>query len=110
ADWIVQSNWQPRLIHCHDWMTGLLPFIIKDKHLPYKSILTIHNLSYQGKRPKRTFDHLGLERVSVTKTVNLLRVGIVAADKVNTVSPTYAKEVLSRQFGQGLSAVLRSRA
>ena len=100
------SELNPQIIHCHDWHTGLIPFLIKNKNLPFKSILTIHNLAYQGIYEGQLVNQLlGLN--FSTKLVNCLRQGILNADYVTTVSPSYAQEILTPQFGYGLSPALR---
>src|SRR5207244_4912366 len=81
------------------------------------TVLTIHNLLHQGLCPRELFDWLGLPRDLWTpegaefySQLNFMKAGIVCADLVNTVSPTYAKEIQTPQFGEGLDGLLRSRA
>lgn len=96
------------IIHCHDWQTALVPFVVKKRDLSFKTLLTVHNLGYQGVYPgKEVEKRLGLEFRS--QDLNFLRLGIENADLVNTVSPTYAKEILSKRFGCGLEKTLRKR-
>jgi starch synthase len=82
---------KPDIIHCNDWHTGFLVKLLKDKS--YKTIFTIHNLANQGK----------------WKRNNLMAEGIKNANKVTTVSPNYAKEILTKEYGEGLETVLRQR-
>ncbi len=110
------------ILHAHDWQTGLLPLYLKSTHAadPYfartRSVLSIHNLGYQGFFPVENFSALGLEGrfctprfVEFYGLLNLLKAGIVSADAITTVSPTYAHEVLTTTGGFGLDGVLRDR-
>jgi starch synthase len=114
------------IIHCHDWMTGLTPQLINDcgiinKHKVPKTILTIHNLAFQGS------DFININRLNPAlqkppviyfpefwnnqkwEKINFLKQGIKYADAITTVSPTYAKEILSKTNGEGLSNYLSRR-
>jgi starch synthase len=110
------------VIHCHDWPTGLVPLLLKSKYAtdPFfantKSVMTIHNLAYQGVFPAEDFPKLGVdgrffneEQVEYFGKINLLKTGIVFSDYVTTVSPQYAKEILSQEWGCGLEGVLLKR-
>ncbi len=110
-------DWTPDIVHANDWHTALVPAFVKSLGLPRsrnaKSVLTIHNLAYQGVFPRSQAGAIGLEGAALEPylrgdQVNLLRGGILTADLVNTVSPTYAREVL--ELGDGLEAELASRA
>jgi starch synthase len=107
--WIRTQPWQPDLIHVHDWMTGLVPYLVRKNELTYKTLMTIHNLAYQGTMTREYIAAAGITPPSSAKLINPLKVGIMEATRVNTVSPTYAKEVLTREFGCGLEATLRRR-
>jgi len=105
------------IVHCHDWQTGIIPLYMKHSRLKAKSIFTIHNLGYQGKFPARKFPLLGLEKnymsakgLELYGDMSFLKAGIVYADKVTTVSRTYAHEIQSPELGFGLDGVLRVRA
>ncbi len=114
----------PDVIHCHDWQTSLIPIYLKDprtkkpgfwKKTP-RSLLTIHNMAYQGVFAKEQlpqtglgWDYFSMSGVEFYGKVNLLKGGIVFADHVNTVSPTYAGEVLTAKGGCGLEGVLDHR-
>jgi len=114
----------PDVIHCHDWQTALIPIYLKDprtkkpafwKKSP-RSLLTIHNMAYQGVFPREQlpltglgWDHFSLSGVEFYGKVNLLKGGIIFSDHVNTVSPTYASEVLTAEAGCGLEGVLANR-
>ncbi len=94
-----------KIIHCHDWHTSLIPFLLKKKKL--KTLLTIHNLAYQGILKAEL-----INRLLATKFkgfVNCMENGIRNADVITTVSPNYAKEILSPEFGFGLEKALNER-
>ena len=117
-------GFQPDLIHCHDWQTGLVPVYLKERFHEgdffrnMKSVITIHNLKFQGKWDTRTVqDITGLPRHYFTpdkleayKDANLLKGGIVFADAVTTVSNTYAEEIKTPFYGEGLDGLLRARS
>jgi starch synthase len=115
-------DFKPDIIHCHDWQTSLIPVYLKTIYAVdhfYKKIrtlLTIHNIGYQGIFLKDEFIKLGLdwnlfdvEGLEFYGKINLLKGGIVFSDIINTVSPTYAKETLTSEFGFGLEGVLGNR-
>ena len=119
---MVHLNWFPDIAHCHDWHTGLLPVFIKEaapfnkKYSKIKSVFTIHNLGYQGRFLAETIKHAGLswdlftpEKLEFYGQVNFMKGAILYSDKITTVSPTYAKEILKPEFGEGLDGVLRDR-
>lgn len=116
-------GFSPDIIHCHDWQTGLVPLYVKTIYGddPFFSatatLLTIHNLGYQGVFPASDFPITNLgwelftpEGIEFYGNVNFLKAGLIAADLLNTVSETYAKEILRPEFGFGLDGVLRKRA
>jgi starch synthase len=111
------------IIHCHDWQTALIPAYLKTVFAddPFwartKTVLTVHNLGYQGVFPAEAFSLLGLparifsvEGLEFWGKVNFLKGGIIFADRITTVSPTYAKEIQTPEFGYGLEGVLKARA
>ncbi len=114
---------KPDVIHCNDWHTALVPLFFKEmyKAIPYfsemKTVFTIHNLKHQGNFDKAIFDDLlGLAgRTEAWKALeyydrlNFMKAGIVMADKVTTVSPTYAEEIKGGFYGEGLDFVIASR-
>ena len=110
-------GWQPDIIHCQDWHTGILPLLIKIKKPKFKTIFTIHNLANQGKwRAEKIFSFLGLSgrehpnlRKLTNRDLNLMEQGIMGADIINTVSQTYAKEILTKEYGEGLENTLLER-
>lgn len=95
------------ILHCHDWHTGIIPYLNKAKRDNFKTILTIHNLQYQG-----VYGHWLVNKFLSTgfaKDVNCLETGILNADLITTVSPNYAKEILTPEFGSGLQRSLKKR-
>jgi len=113
----VQMGWQPDLLHLNDWPTALAAGYAQWRNVAVPSLLTIHNLAYQGifqpdclRRvgiPREAFD---LEGVEFHGNVSFLKAGIAFAAEVNTVSPTYAREITTAEFGCGLDGLLRLRA
>ena len=115
-------DWIPDVIHCHDWTTGLVPVFLDTTDLdgPLKTIstvMTVHSLQHQGLCNPRILDfaHLPSRLLRASGivsegTVNLLRGGIYYSNKVTTVSPTYAREILEPELGCGLDQVLRARS
>ncbi|MFH0796913.1 MAG: glycogen synthase GlgA [Candidatus Omnitrophota bacterium] len=116
-------KFQPDIIHCHDWHAALLPVYLKEnfKAEPFyqkiKTIFTIHNLGYQGVFPKERWPMLSLperlfnpEGLEFYGKINLLKAGLIWSDRITTVSPTYSREIRSKEFGQGLEGILQKRA
>lgn len=109
--------WTPHIIHCNDVHTGLLPLLVRESRLAVKTMLTIHNLSYQGKAPVKVLTKLGIDESKckvlkweiASKQINFLMEGIVHADVITTVSPTYGREIMTEEFGSGLEEILRGR-
>lgn len=106
-------GWQPQIIHNNDWQTAGIPIKIKLLNLNYHSLLTIHNIGYAGRTKIETlkkfaFQEKNFSRIKNNK-VNLLREAILYADKINTVSPTYAQQILSRKYGYDMADALRKR-
>jgi starch synthase len=116
--WLEHQSWQPDLIHCNDWQTAPIPAVIASGQAKrYPTLLTIHNLAYQGLFPADQFPLTGLPPSLYTMAglefwgqVNVLKGGLVFADVLNTVSETYAHEIQTKEFGAGLDGVLRDRA
>lgn len=115
-DLIKRIGWVPEVIHCHDWQTGLMPVILREKFSEslhdVASVYTLHNYGYQGEFDFDVLNKLGLdhglfnsEQVEAYGHVNFLKSGMVFADRVNTVSPTYAHEITTSQFGAGLDGL-----
>lgn len=115
-------EWFPHVIHCHDWHTGLVPAYLR--FLPgltpqlaaAPTVFTIHNLAYQGVFPAQIFRATGLPSrlfrsvgMEFYGNVNFMKAGLYYADRLTTVSPTYAEEICTSEFGYGLDGVLRER-
>jgi len=121
---LQRIGWAPDVIHCNDWQTGLLPLLLKENYGWDKlfehtaTVYTIHNIAYQGRFPKETFGkaeikdehylHGGLGEFE--GGVNFMKTAILTSDVINTVSQTYAHELLTPQYGEGMEAFLRERA
>jgi starch synthase len=112
----LDLGWQPSVVHTHDWQTGLVGGFLADQPLRPKIVFTIHNLAYGGYFSHSDFVRLHLpshwwthEGVEFHGGFSMLKAGIVYADAVTTVSPTYAAEICTPAFGYGLDGLLRSR-
>jgi len=117
-------DFKPDLIHCHDWQTGLIPVYIKeyfakvDFYKDIKTVFTIHNLKFQGKwNIKEVHEITGLpmhlftsEKLEAYNDANLLKGGLVYADAITTVSDTYAEEIKTDFYGEGMNGLLNARA
>ena len=136
----LSAQLRPGVVHCHDWQTAFVPVEMRYRHalllagqetgaglaatgtvappgIETKTVFTIHNLAYQGMFPGGTFGLTNLpaefftpEGLEFYGQLNLMKGGIVFADAVTTVSPTYAREIQTPQLGFGLDGVLRSRS
>ncbi len=115
-------DFRPDIIHCHDWQSALIPQLLRHElknELFFQKIATlytIHNLAYQGLFSRDSLAAMGFdgacytgERLEQHGSVNLMKGGILAADLVTTVSPTYLAEILTPELGRGLDGVLRQR-
>lgn len=119
---LKEINFKADIIHIHDWQATLIPIYLKTlyKDTPFykniKTVLTIHNIGYQGLFAKEQYPKLGLdwsffnmEMLEFYGQINLLKGGMVFSDLINTVSPTYSKEIQTKEFGYGLEGVLNKR-
>lgn len=106
------ERWRPDVLHANDWQTGLLPNYFKQgyAHLfgSVATVYTMHNLGYQGKFNPFTLYLAGLDGGG-EDFLNFMARGITFADVINTVSPTYAQEILTPEYGQGLDPLLQTR-
>jgi starch synthase len=113
---------RPRIVHANDWQAGLCPFLLRHEHgddpalAGARTVFTIHNLAYQGVFPKAVVPFLGLpwdvfrlDAMEFHDQLSFMKAALSFADALTTVSPTYAKEVLTPAGGQGLDPVLRQR-
>jgi starch synthase len=111
------------VIHCHDWQAALLPLLVRYEErrsgisLAMKTVFTIHNIAFQGIYPMRSFgltnlpdELLGIDGLEYYGQINLMKGGILFADRVTTVSPRYAQEIQTPEFGCGLEGVVGTRA
>jgi starch synthase len=115
-------GWYPDIMHAHDWFCGLVPVLLKhvcrNGYFAHTaSVITIHNLGYQGVYGEDSFPALGLDwnlyygaGLEHNGAINLLQAGIACADMITTVSPTYAKEIQEAEGGFGLDGLLRVRS
>ena len=117
-------GFQPDIVHCHDWQTGLIPVFLKDKfhdgefYANMKSIMTVHNLKFQGVWDMRTIKNItGLsdyyftpDKLEAYGDANYLKGGLVYADAITTVSPTYAEEIKTPFYGENLHGLMQARA
>ena len=111
-------KWIPDVVHANDWHTGFLPVLLKEKAGPIwdktASVYSIHNMAYQGEFGTEVLDWLDLshdlynyEQVEAWGRVNFMKAGMSFADVVNTVSPTYAREIQTGEYGCGLDGLNR---
>ncbi len=113
----------PDIFHCNDWQTSLIPLYLKTTYAwdqlfaNTRSVLTIHNIGYQGMFPGPVLPELGLDGAEhhlhqddlKDGVINFLKTGILYADAITTVSPTYAREIMGDDYGMGLNHLLRER-
>lgn len=117
-----KEGFAPDIIHCNDWQTALVPVYLNtvykydDFFANTKTLFTVHNLAYQGLFPKEEYSKIGLDWSMFSidcfeyyDKVNLMKAGLVFANAISTVSQTYAKEILTQEFGCGLEGVLKTR-
>jgi starch synthase len=120
---IKALSMRPDIIHVHDWQTALVPFYLKNFYRDEplfkdtRTVLTIHNLGYQGLFHPSLLPYtgIGLEHfvphgIEFYGKINFLKAGIISSDAITTVSESYAKEILTEEYGFGLHGVLRERA
>lgn len=120
---LQKMKWAPDVFHCNDWQSALVPSLLKLQYSwdalfrKSKTLLSIHNIGYQGIFPEDSIVKAGFESslfvlggpFEYNKFANFLKAGIYYSDVISTVSPTYAKEIQTPEFGSGLDGVLRSR-
>ncbi len=120
---IPHMNWKPDIIHCHDWQSGLVPVYLNDSFQgdPFfhhmKTVFTIHNLKFQGVwNVKQMMEKTGLssyyftpDKMEAYGDGNLLKGGLVYADRITTVSETYAWEIRTPFYGEGMDGLLNAR-
>ena len=114
---------RPRILHLNDWQTGLIPFLLRQEHAHdlalarARTVFTVHNLAYQGLFPKQAVPALGLpwsvfryDAMEFHDELSFMKGGLAFADAITTVSPTYAREILTPEGGALLDGLLRHRA
>ncbi|MDE3068847.1 MAG: glycogen synthase GlgA [Verrucomicrobiota bacterium] len=114
--------WRPEVVHVHDWQAALVPALLRQQQRaeewwrPPRTCLTIHNLAYQGIFPQASFaltnlppEFFTMETAEFYGHLNCLKAGIALADVITTVSPRYAREIMTEEFGCGLDGLLRRR-
>lgn len=106
-------NWHPDVVHCNDWQTGLVPALLSIESNTPATVFTIHNMAYQGVFPESTFSELNLPRqiwhpngAEFHEMLSFIKAGLSYANRITTVSPTYALEIQTPQFGYGLEGLL----
>ncbi|PVV20342.1 MAG: starch synthase [gamma proteobacterium symbiont of Ctena orbiculata] len=112
----IEHDWVPDVVHANDWQTGLIaPLLYMEKKRP-ATLFTIHNLAYQGLYDQATFQRLGLpdhlwsyHHLEFHGQLSFIKGGIALSDRVNTVSPSYATEIKTAEFGYGLEGLLNHR-
>lgn len=115
-------DWKPDILHVHDWQTGLVPLFVAHQkwqdawRVPPRTCLTIHNLAYQGLFPASNYELTNLpwqyfqpKGLEFYGSLNCLKAGLVYSDVLTTVSPRYAREITTEEYGCGLDGVLRER-
>jgi starch synthase len=112
------AGWQPDIVHCHDWQAGFVPDYLHGMRPRRKvgTVLTVHNIAFHGLVDVGKLQSLRLKRARFTRDgfefwgrISALKAGLVGADRLTTVSPTYAAELMTDQFGMGLDGVMRHR-
>jgi len=115
AKGIPGTDWHPDVVHCHDWQTGLVPAFLTMMQPRPKTVFTIHNLAYDGHFSHADFSSLALppewwspDYVEFYGGFSMLKAGMVFADQVTTVSPTYAREICTPEYGYRYEGVLQN--
>lgn len=114
----LTDGWSPEVVHAHDWQAGLVPAYLKyGPPCQVATVMTVHNIAFQGLAPAAMLGTLGLPLSSYTPDlleywgqISTLKAGLVLADAITTVSPTYAAELMRGEFGMGLEGVVAAKA
>lgn len=113
----IVSDWKPDIIHCNDWQSALVPALLVQQSQRPATLFTIHNLAYQGLFSREKFDTLSLpdylwspDTLEFHNQISFIKGGLVFADQITTVSPSYAKEIQTVEFGYGLEGLLKHNA
>jgi starch synthase len=109
-------DWRPDIVHCNDWQTGLVPALLSIEENAPSTLFTIHNMAFQGVYPAETAKALNLpgqlwnpEGLEFHNNLSFIKGGLVYADWITTVSPSYALEIQTPDFGYGLEGLLQHR-
>ena len=109
-------DWQPDIVHCNDWQTALVPPLLERHATRPATVFTIHNLAYQGlfdwkvfKKLKLPTDFWSMEAMEFHHQFSFIKGGLVFADWITTVSPTYAEEIQTSEYGYGLEGLISHR-
>jgi starch synthase len=110
-------DWRPHIVHCNDWQTGLAPAYLRYQAGPRAStVMTVHNLAFHGSFPPELVARLGLppesyamEGLEFYGSMSFLKAGLFYADAITTVSPTYARQIQTADYGSGMDGLLRAR-
>ena len=112
----ADAAWTPHIVHGHDWHAGLAPAYMRARGIAAGTVFTVHNIAYQGLFPSSVFGELGLPPafnsiagVEFHGHVSFMKAGLIYADRVTTVSPTYAREIGDAAHGHGLEGVINAR-
>lgn len=110
------GDWTPDLVNAHDWQAALVPAYLTDWQVDVPTVMTIHNIAFQGVYAPEVMGPLGLshsmfdvDRGEYYGGFSFLKTGLMLADRITTVSPTYARELMEPGFGMGLDGVMRAR-
>lgn len=118
VEWIVQENQSQKIdvVHAHEWPTAMVVYLLKEQAANIPTVFTIHSLAHQGLFPPSALVHFDLgpehaqwDRLELYGRISLLKGALIAADRITTVSPTYAVEIQSPERGELLDGVLRMR-
>jgi starch synthase len=120
---ICRYIYRPDILHCHDWQAGMVPGYLHTTlandptFLAMRTLFTIHNIGYQGLFPKEALPKIGLDDSVFVPSgleywgrISFLKAGLVYSDALNTVSPTYAREIQTPEYGLGMDGILRDRS
>ena len=112
----VHQDWKPDIVHCNDWQTGLVPALLSLEYDRPSTVFTIHNMAYQGIFPASSAVSLNLPGqlwhpggLEFHDNLSFIKGGLVYADYITTVSPTYALEIQTPEYGYGLDGLLEYR-
>jgi starch synthase len=111
------AGWRPDVLHAHDWQAGFAPAYLRYAGADVRSVITVHNIAFQGWAPagmlgdlRLPFDQFHAGALEYYGGLSSLKAGLVTADRITTVSPTYATELARPDYGMGLQGVITARA